>query len=78
MESTQYASVRVKVETYRDLKKAAIDEGRAIHEKDGLCGKPEALFQRHGNPGLRVSKKGKKPAGERPPSLRSFCPTRIL
>ena len=59
-------------------KKAAIDEGRAIHEKDGLCGKPEALFQRHGNPGLRVSKKGKKPAGERPPSLRSFCPTRIL
>ena len=33
-------------------KKAAIDEGRAIHEKDGLCGKPEALFQRHGNPGL--------------------------
>ena len=59
-------------------KKAAIDEGRAIHEKDGLCGKPEALFQRHGNPGLRVSKKGKKPAGERPPSLRSFCPARIL
>ena len=33
-------------------KKAAIDDGRAIHEKDGLCGKPEALFQRHGNPGL--------------------------
>jgi hypothetical protein len=27
MESTKYASVRVKIETYRDLKKAAIDEG---------------------------------------------------
>jgi len=27
MQSTKYASVRVKVETYRDLKKAAIDEG---------------------------------------------------
>lgn len=27
MESTKYASVRVKVETYRKLKKAAIDEG---------------------------------------------------
>ena len=27
MESTKYASVRVKAETYRKLKKAAIDEG---------------------------------------------------
>ena len=27
---------------------------------------------------LLVRKKGKKPAGERPPSLRSFCPARIL
>lgn len=42
MESTKYASVRVKVETYRDLKKAAIDEGIPFTQ---LIDKLLALYQ---------------------------------
>ena len=43
MESTKYASVRVKVETYRDLKKAAIDEGIPFTQ---LIDKLLALYQK--------------------------------
>ena len=42
MENTKYASVRVKVETYRDLKKAAIDEGIPFTQ---LIDKLLALYQ---------------------------------